>query len=216
MDIFNKVPISQFIWYLVPGLSLALYILFPTAAFAPQKIIKFFDAVGSFGIIMLAIILGFLADGLRLYRFRPKYRKIKRLFFAELRGKVDLDSDPYSILAAVNDLALESGFTNLGFRHSIWIMLGHLTFINACEAVFWAGYVVYVYGGDGKIYHMFGMDFERCVALTISSALFLLFALITVRVGYICREEQGVTNAMYLSFMGNNKSRLEKKLKEVS
>jgi len=94
--------------------------------FQPHVVKIFIDTIGPFGMIILGSILGLFLDGLRLYRFRPGYSKIKNSFFNKLKQTVTAIDNPYLIQTLIYDVVRDKKIAGLSFRHAIWIMLGQL------------------------------------------------------------------------------------------
>jgi len=200
MDQFEKISISNFIWYLVPGLGLIFFLLFPILVFHPEVTKLFFDTVGPFGIIILGIILGFFLDGLRLYRFRPRYSAIRDAFFQELKATIAPNLDPYFIQSHINDLANNKKVTGLSLHHAIWIMLGDFTILAFFEAIFWVLYSLYLYFFPPCAYSLFDKNVSRCAAIGICAAFSVLFFVIALRFLQISRQDQNNTNKMFTNF----------------
>ncbi len=200
MDTFNKITVSNFIWYLVPGLGLIFFILFPLIVFQPHATKMFIDTVGPFGLIILGSILGFLLDGLRLYRFRPGYFKIKNIFFQKLQSTIAGIDNPYLIQSLIYDVAKNKNITGLSLHHAIWIMLGHFAILALLEGFYWLLTALYFTYMKISVYHLFGAISSQGVVLMSCVAFGLLFVLIGFRLLYIANEDQNTTNNMFSSF----------------
>jgi len=200
MDQFEKISISNFIWYLVPGLGLIFFLLFPILVFKPEVTKLFFNTVGPFGIIILGTILGFFLDGLRLYRFRPKYSAIRDAFFQELKSTIAPNLDPYFIQSHINDLASSKKVTGLSLHHAIWIMLGDFTILAFLEAIFWLKYSLYLYFFPLCAYSLFDKNVSRYTAIRICTVFSVLFFVIAFRFLQISTQDQKNTNKMFTNF----------------
>ena len=213
MDLFNRITISHFIWYLVPGLGLVFFLLFPLSVFSPHVTKLFFKNVGSFGIIILGITSGFALDGLRLYRFRPKYFKIREAFFLKLQAAIGTDLDPYFILSHINDIAREKNVTAFSLHHAIWIMLGHFTILAFFEAFFWLLATLYFrFFSDSAYLVLFGSNMPREIGIIIYAAFAALFTLIAFRFLNISTEDQENTNKMFTSFAEQHRDEIRQLL----
>ena len=140
MDVFSKFTVSHFIWYLVPGLGAFVFIIFPLAIFAPFVVQSLLQVIGPMGLVLFCIILGFLMDGLRLYRLKFNYKKIKSDFFSELQNIVGKKIDPYLIQSNIIDMARKKEMTGVNLHHAIWILHGHFSILCCSES---AGLLVY-------------------------------------------------------------------------
>lgn len=216
MDQFEKISISNFIWYLVPGLGLIFFLLFPLLVFNPEITKLFFNTVGPFGIIILGIILGFLLDGLRLYRFRPKYSKIRESFFLDLQATIAFNLDPYFIQSCINDIASSKKVTGLSLRHAIWIMLGNFTILGFLEGIFWVLYSLYLYFFPPCTYSLFDKNVSRNTAIGICAVFAVLFLFIGSRFLCISTQDQKTTNRMYLDFAKQHRDKIRQSLNITS
>ena len=213
MDLFNKITISQLIWYLVPGLGLIFFFLFPLLVFKPHVAKLFFETIGPFGIIILGIILGFSLDGLRLYRFRPNYSKIKNRFFQQLQATIDPDLDPYFIQSHINDVARIKNVPELSLHHAIWIMLGQFTILGFLETLFWLLATLYFrFYSASEYLVLFGTNVFREVAIMLYAAFAVLFLFIGFRFLYISTEDQKNTNKMFSNFAEQHRDEIRQLL----
>jgi len=212
MNQLDKISISQFIWYLVPGLGLIYFILFPLLVFNPKIIKLFFSTVGPFGLIILGIIFGFLLDGLRLYRFRPKYFKIRKNFFLDLQSIIAVNLNPYFIQSHITDLANCKKTTGLSLHHAIWIMLGNFTILAFLEAIYWALYCLYLIFFPPCSYLVFGRNISRNNAIVICAMFSVIFFVVAFRFLRISIEDQNNTNKMFTNFAKQYRDEIRKLL----
>ena len=200
MDTFNKITIANFIWYLVPGIALIFYIFFPLMGFFPNASIHFIDAIGPIGLIILGSILGFFLDGLRLYRFRSGYSKMKKDFFEKIRRIIPVNDDPYIIQSLIYDVARSKNHSGLSLHHAIWIMLGHFAILTLLESFFWLILALYFTYLNHSIHSLFGLNLGHINLIIICVFFGLSFFLMGFRLLYISNEDQKTTNNMFSSF----------------
>jgi hypothetical protein len=224
MDVFNKITISNIIWYLVPGLGLIFFVIFPITAFNPNVVGIFFMTLGPFGIVILAIILGFTIEGLRLYRFRPNYSKIKTEFFSSLKEIISSELDPYFIQMHIGDIAKSKNITGLSLHHAIWIMLGQFTILSFSEGLFWFIATFYYIFCDSnsciineffKItpdYKLFGIIWSKEIVVFCCGIFAALFTLTGYRILHTSVEDQNNTNKMFLNFAKQHRDEIRKLL----
>jgi hypothetical protein len=215
MDLFEKISLSQIIWYLVPGLGLIFFLLFPLLVLNPDVVKIFFDTLGIFGLIIVGIILGFFLDGLRLYRFRPKYGQTRTVFFKELQTTIDSKLDPYFIQVCINDLAIKNNISDISLHHSIWIMLGHFTILAFLEAIFWVLTLAYIYAFLPMEFSIFGANVSKETAILVNSSFSILFFLIGFRFLIISEQDQKNTNKMFIDFAKQYRKQIKKLLNIV-
>lgn len=211
MDMFKKISVSHVIWYLLPGLALILFILFPFLVFNPRVAASFLRVIGILGIIVLGIILGFFLDGLRLYRLlRLHHSMFRNAFFKQLQDTIADNLDPYFILSCINDIANNKNISGISLHHAIWIMLGHFTVLAFLEAIFWALACFYLYYCSYPVYSLFDMNICIINAILICFMFFVLFLIIGWRFFVIYREDQNNTNCMYLNFAKQHRDEIRR------
>jgi hypothetical protein len=213
MDLFSKITVSHFIWYLMPGLAGILFVCFPLLVFCPTVIEKAIHAIGPVGLVLLGIILGFSLDGLRLYRSKHKYNDIKRAFFNELQRIVGKAIDPYLIQTNIVEIAKEKGVSGISFHHAIWIMHGHFSIMCYVQSAFWfvAGFSILLLPPKSNL--IFGFfrlsnDATSIMCYIISS----FIGIIGYRFMKISNEDQETTNNMFIDFAKQYKTELKSKL----
>lgn len=220
MDLFSKISFSHFIWYLVPGLAFVFFLLFPFLILEPHFAGLFVERLGPFGMIFLGIISGFVLDGLRLYRFRPRYNKIKKSFKSSLSAMSDGDYHPYYIQSCISDLARKKGVVGLGMHHAIWILHGHLAVLAFFEAIFWWLAAFYYQFIDiavcpcrgGSCGYVLGMTISKDISVIVYVGLALIFSIICARFLQISTEDQETTNQMFLDFADQNSTEIKESL----
>lgn len=208
MDAFEKISISLLIWYLVPGLGLIFFIVFPILVLSPTIAKLFVITAGPFGLLILGIILGFLLDGLRLYRFRPGYSKIRKGFFRDLQTIIAPSLNPYFIQSCISDVAKTKNVTGLSLHHAIWIMLGDFTILSFLETIFWALVVLYLYFFAPCTFLLFDNGMPKNIAIIISSLFLVVFLLVGFRFLSISKEDQNNTNRMFTDFSNQHRDEI--------
>jgi hypothetical protein len=212
MNAFEKLSLDQIVWYTLPGAMFLFVVLFPVSIMYPNKIAYLFDNVGILGLFFIAIILGFLLDGLRLYRLRPQYMKIRSSFFDELKTALESEQNPYYLLEYLHKLLNETHYNTLRFYHSIWIMLGQVsTSIIFSSLLLWPFFMFNVTFLNGNC-ALFGEE-----VLKSHYVLFCFFSLsLSVTIGFrimiISIEEQKKCNKMYIEFAKSNKDQIKEAL----
>jgi len=201
MEMFNKITIAHFIWYLVPGLAFELFLLFPFFVLSPPLAKAIFTNLGPVGIVLVAIVLGFILDGLRLYRLRPKYDETKSKFFSDLLIILNASGlDPYFVQSRVADLAREKNVSGIAIHHAIWIMHGHMSMLAFLESCFWALTIGYFYFWEKAPYPVLVSTYNWYKALSLFACLSLGFLLVGLRFYKISSQDQKTTNKMFLDF----------------
>ncbi|MBA3030227.1 MAG: hypothetical protein FP814_02515 [Desulfobacterium sp.] len=212
MDLFNKITISNLIWYIVPGLGMIFFVLFPILALNPHIVKLFYEQIGEIGLLILGTILGFLFEGLRLYRFRPGYSTIKKGFFDELTKTIGTDLNPYFVQSHVDDFARTKNYVGLSLHHAIWIMLGQFTILFLFEALFWGIMAIYNYYYITQYYSLFGLNISRIEYITYCGAFSVTFLSIGLRLMVTSTQDQKNTNNMFLNFAKQYRHDLQKLL----
>lgn len=209
--------ITQIIWYILPGEMILFIFLFPFLLLVPEKTFSIITEISGIMWIGIGIILGFIMEGLRLYRFRPRYKKIRKEFFAKLQvpfqNKKE-DINPYYILDIIYDLATEKHYDTIRLYHSIWIMLGQLSISFLLAGVAYFPAVVFAYFKITAKYYLVGQTVSANLYVVTWSMLCVLAIILGIRIMYVSLEEQRKVNDMYIDFMNSNKTELLKRIKD--
>ena len=208
----NNISLSHLVWYLVPGLCATAFFIFPIGVFYPQALKAFIGAISPFGLIFIGILLGFILDGLRLYRVRKGYNAIKKDFFTKLTGLFGLDEryDPYFVLSIVNDHAAKDKNTKISFYHAVWIMHGEIAVLFIINALVWAIIACFTIFHNVPDSTIFILKDNTSKAITSICFVFAaLFLAIGIRIKNISTEGQKTTNNMFLGYALSNKSAIK-------
>jgi hypothetical protein len=211
MDTFDKLSVSQLVWYLLPGLAGVIIVLFPLAVLSPDLAAKLATSLGALGFAILGMVVGFVLDGLRLYRLRPGYRTIRKEFFAQLQKTLNSDQDPYFLFYEVNTLALTQNNTIYRFSHSIWIMLGQMTFLSWTHGLIWA-VVLVAYCIHRFTPNLLGTAVSGGTFVAVCLAVAAVSVVVGLRLLCISIEEQRKTNKIFLEFARANAADIQKAL----
>jgi hypothetical protein len=210
VELFNKLTISHFIWYLVPGLALVFFLLFPFFVLNPPLAKLIYANLTPVGIVMLAIFLGFVLDGLRLYRMRPKYKQTKIVFFTQLKNTLGANNlDPYFVQSHVADVARQKDVSGIGIHHAIWIMHGHLSILAFLECLFWVSVLGYFYFFGCSPYPILVITTSWTKAAFVYGALSLVYLSLGLRFHKISMEDQSTTNKMFLNFATQHRKEIK-------
>lgn len=205
----NKISVSHLIWYLVPGLCLLAFVMLPMVAFCPQLLKSAVNTITPIGLLVLGVLCGFILDGLRIYRFRDGYNKIKNEFFKKLLNVFGLNSayNPYFVLSIVNDYAAKDKNSNISLHHAIWIMHGTIAILSLMNSIIWLIIGVFVLTHDGNGQVTFFTVNCSWPAICIYCFLFaVIFFSIFWRINQISIEDQNTTNDMFLGYARSRKN----------
>ena len=214
MDFFSKFTIAHFIWYLVPGITLFIYILFPLLIYFPIEAQTLLNSFGTVGVILICIVFGFILEGIRPYRFRVNYKSIRKEYFDKLKCIISTELNPYFIHNALSETSKEKKITGLSLHHSIWIMLGHIASLSFGMAAFWLiMFLYYCVKTDSYFCSFYDQLLPREHLILISLAFTAVFIFIAFRLAFVATEEQKYTNQMFLDFASLYKYEIKCKLK---
>jgi hypothetical protein len=212
----GKVSISQLIWFLVPGLCVVAFVLFPLGAFYPYQIASFIRAISPIGLFVFGILCGFLLDGLRVYRLRRGYSNLKHNFFSDLKKvlEVEDDNDSYYLLSMINEQAVKDEITDISFNHAIWIMQGNMAVLSLVKALVWAVLAGIAFFGNNPNSKIIFFSFELSpLAVALTSAVFsLLFLAAGWRMLVMSIAEQITTNNKFLGYARSKKKVIKERI----
>jgi hypothetical protein len=215
MDFFEKINITHFIWYLLPGIALIFFIIFPVAFINLDAAVKFFAVIGITGVITFGAVLGFILEGLRLYRYRKDYEAVRKEFFDALKStlKLDMDVDSYYILSRIKDYAKIKTIYVFELRHALWIMLGQITILAFIEFIFWIVYLIFMlFFSNLDTFNIFNISVKKPIAVAVVVLMLFLFCFIWKRLSAVSTEDQKTYNRMVLDFTKNNASSIKNML----
>jgi hypothetical protein len=207
----DKLTISQVAWYFLPGMYALLSAITPIACLSPSSTSALLSSLGAIGFAIIGLVIGFLIDGLRLYRFRPGYKTIRAEFFGQLQNDMGVSRNPYFILDQIVALAQSNEQSAIRFNHSIWIMLGQMTILSWLHAMLWILLPVAVWLFS-KPPALWGhpVSFTGLVAASATAA--LIAVLVGVRLMWTSLEEQNKTNSMYREYAQAKKTEILRRL----
>ncbi len=203
----DKISISQIIWYFLPGLALLTFLFFTLGVLNLELFIKIIDTIGLFGTIFMSLIFGSIMDGLRLYRIRPGYFKIKKEFHNEISNILGPELNPYYTFWKLSKFASNNGYEQIPFLHSFWIFLAQLTFLCWIAVSFWLFITIYLLFCKPNILLLgyeivYPYNFLICLGITI------LFLVIGIRILFSSIEDQMKTNSMFLDLAKEHKFKI--------
>lgn len=208
---------TQIIWYIVPGFMLMFATIVPFIIISPSDTLAVLNGIGGFIWFAVGILLGFLMEGLRLYRLRPGYNRIKQHFFSQLqlpfhREDDSRDLNPYYILDHIYDLATEKKYETIRLYHSIWIMLGQLSMILLISGLIYFPAIAILNYGVYSHTLIWGENASTKLYIGIWIGISVLTTAMGIRILCISLEEQKKVNKMYLEFMLSNLQELKQRI----
>ena len=86
MDLkFQEITLPVFVWYVMPGLNFVLtVIVLPILLIEPRSLSAFGNLGGGFLFLLLAVVLGFIMDSMKLYQLDRSYRNESPDFFRRI------------------------------------------------------------------------------------------------------------------------------------
>lgn len=218
-SLFNRIIFvaTQIIWYILPGFMLMFICVFPFVIISPQNALPLLNDISGAMWIIIGILLGFVLEGLRLYRIRPYYNKIKKQFFEELQSSFRKKNksrsiNPYFILDQIYDLATEKKYDTIRLYHSIWILLGQLSIILCVAGVIYFPAIAIFSYKLLSVCLVLGINVTVLMYILIWGIIIALTIVMGIRIMVISLEEQKKVNSMYLEFMNSNLRELERRL----
>lgn len=205
MNISEKLSLSQFLWYVLPGVALVLSVLLPVAVFFPSAV----TSIGSLGglalVSALGLVAGYTMDGLRLYRLRPGYRRRRKQFMEAVCKEAGGRFDPYYVLMLAQDLARGQGRSGFDFTHASWIMLSHLGMCLLANGAVWLIFALAHWRSTNAVVSVLGaisISTHIVILCDILGAAFALSA--ALRLIWVSHETQERANSFYLQFIKDN------------
>jgi len=209
VNAFDKISINYVIWYTLPGAVLIFFILLPIGIVIPDMVFSFISGVGVFGLLLISVILGFMLDGLKLFRFRPNYQKIRKTFYKELQEVLGTKQDPYYLMDYMYTLMKETRYESVRFYVAVWVMLGQMSVSIIITAItLWGFFILSVYLGHSYPV-LLGEGVSEFTYYVFCASAFAVSTLAGCRIMAVSLTEQKKSNQMYLDFAKSNKLQIQ-------
>ncbi|KWT78292.1 hypothetical protein ASN18_2897 [Candidatus Magnetominusculus xianensis] len=135
----NYIPL--FIWYVLPGINaLCLLVIFPILIINTMFIFNNMSLVSVIGWILSGLIIGFLMDSMKLYRYTYKYNETSDDFFCNLSLIIDGKADKVigrKIFGLLGFILRDEDKHFPLFEHSRWVMINHSSKVAWLSCFIW-------------------------------------------------------------------------------
>lgn len=163
-------PLHTLIRHAISGIvTILLFVIFPIAVMRPESLKDIFAIGGVIGLGILSIVLGFLWDAMKLYRFTIGYSKQRKAFVHKIANALSVpDKEALAYLAKASQIEREEHGGDLFLLHSKWVMSQVCAFLFVLAFVLWA---------STATWQAIAHTGEHIFILYLSSAVFLIFGL---------------------------------------
>src|SRR5271157_4816553 len=127
----EDLPLYTFVRFVITGLvATLLYLVMPVAVLDPGALQTITNVGNVIGIVVMALTIGFVLDGLKLYQLSPGYRRRKSVFMKRIASTLAVREDEApTYFVKVAELERTSGMADVALVHSRWVM-------NVCSKLF--------------------------------------------------------------------------------
>lgn len=213
MEMFEKISLNQVVWYMLPGAIFLFVVLLQVSLVYTSEVYALIDKIGIINAIAISIIMGFLLDGLRLYRLKPNFQKIKKDFYLSLQRLFHSEQDAKYILDYILKSMTSVQYNSVRFYHSMWIMNGQVSIsLLIASSIIWCFMLL-----SRLIYHLPCVILGYNVSLRFFTVFCILFWIVSVIIGlrimFVSTQGQKNCNNMYYEFAVSNKKQIKEALK---
>lgn len=153
---------------------------------------------------VLAIPVGFLLVGGRLYSFTPGYKSIKETFYNDIKHVLDIqDGADYAFIVAM-DIATQIGRDRLNYYRSYWTMTNHVSksfFLGALNCL-------------GILVHRLATTIDVQVVAYLHGMIFCV--IVGILFGCLSKKILNQNNSYWLKFIESQKQTISKEINKSS
>lgn len=194
MKAFDTLPLPSIIRHAISGaVTIILFLLFPITIMKPDILGDILNFGGVLGFSALSIVIGFLWDAMKLYRFSFKYSQIKSRFVKEIAIALSVpEHESLAYLAKASQLERQHHGGDIFLLHSKWIMTKICALLFVVAGVLWSSVATYQCARN--------VD-DHSVSLYLSSFIFLT---IGIRLYAMAAQEQRRIDRAWIVFCRDN------------
>jgi hypothetical protein len=212
MQVLDFMPFL--VWYVLPGLNLlTVCVAIPVLVLNLHRAAAVFSVSDLVGAAVLAIVIGFIMDAVKLYRVSPGYQAQKRAFHARLGIALGVKQED---VAKVFDIiradvrAQDPSSRTVELDHSRWVMINHTSKTFFLGAAVWLAIVVtHAFSSSSVTFIGLLKTGTLSWQLGIDSALLVLNVAIGLRMQRIAYQEADTSDMNYLIYVRKNAARLK-------
>lgn len=214
MQVFTLMPFV--VWYVLPGLnSLAICIVVPVAALNLRGAEGILSIENFLPAAISSVIIGFVMDSVKLYRWSPNYRAQKKKFHDRLGSALGIDGGDVPkvfdvVRADIRAHKEDPGAGSIELDHSRWVMINHTSKTFFLGAAVWIG-IALVHVGTERSVRYFGLFSTLSLEwqLAFDGGLALLYFLIGWRMQHFAYDAADTSDMNYLIYVRRNADRLK-------
>jgi hypothetical protein len=217
VQVFTLMPFV--VWYVLPGLNLlTVCIVVPVVALNLPGAVGIFSIEDLLAAAILSVIIGFVMDSAKLYRWSPNYGAQKKKFHDRLGSALGIDGKDVPkifdvVRADVRAHKDDPGAGSIELDHSRWVMINHTSKTFFLGAAVWIG-IGLVHIGSDRWVRYFGLFSTRSLEwqLAFDAGLALLYFLIGWRMQRFAYDAADTSDMNYLIYVRRNADRLKEEI----
>jgi hypothetical protein len=212
MQVFSLLPFL--VWYVLPGLNLITFCIA-----IPALVLNLHGAAAAFsvddlvGAAVIALIIGFVMDSVKLYRLTPRYRSQKSAFHARLGTALEIDQEDVGKIFEIvrSDVrAQEPLDRTVELDHSRWVMINHTSKTFFLAAGVWLGVgIVHATGSSSVAYFGLLSTTSLLWKLPLDGAFAITSLVVGLRMQKIAYQVADTSDMNYLIYVRRNAERLK-------
>lgn len=205
----KEISLPTFIWYVLPGINAVFFlIILPVAILDFELLTNSISWTTVVGWLMGGLIVGFLMDSMKIYKFTYGYRELKDRFFIDLADKVGGDESGREagkkIFITMRLLMDEEKNLFPFWEHSRWVMINHTSKAALIAVILWGYLLVRLWGKEIILFNRYPLSPTEGRMLLAS--LVVAFCLISYRLHRVSLGVISEANLVYMKYVLKNKA----------
>ena len=205
------------VWYVLPGLNLLTFgIAIPAIVLNLHGAAAVFSVDDLIAAAIMALVVGFIMDSVKLYRFSPGYGLQKQEFEARLGQALEINRTAVRNIFEIirSDVrAQDPSASTIELDHSRWVMINHTSKTFFLAAGVWAGILMVHLVSPAPVTY-FGL--LTTMALAWKLPLDLAFAIVSIVIGWrmqsVAYQAANTSDMNYLIYVRKNSDRLKREI----
>lgn len=214
---FEEISLPFFVWYILPGLNfIGINIALPLLIINPTAFSEYASVGSVLGVVVAALVVGFVVDSMKIYQFTFGYKRKKEEFFKSIGEKLEID--PPTARLIFEDIRLlaknKDTFSDVvELEHARWVMINLTSKAFFLLSAEWAVYVVLVMSlpWDFSLFSSIKIANPIYIIAT-STFLFIIFFAGGYRLSIVSKKHLKLSNGRYMLFVTNNKVDIREKI----
>jgi hypothetical protein len=205
----KEISLPTFIWYVLPGINAIFFlVVLPITILDFELLANSFSWITVVGWLMGGLIIGFLMDSMKIYKFTYGYRKLKDRFFKDLAKAVGGNEGDRNVgrnIFVVMRLMMDEEKNLFPFwEHSRWVMINHTSKTAFLAVILWGYLLGRLWGKEIILFNRYPLS--QIESQILLASLIVTFSLISYRLHRVSLGVIREANLVYMKYILKNKA----------